>query len=77
MRVIVYGSNCVSCKKMHQSIVEINDSNNLNLDLVYENDLNKIIDKGIMMTPALEIDGKIVSMGKMLKVKDLEALLIK
>ena len=41
----------------------------------YITDMEKIIGYGIMSMPALMIDEKVVSVGKVLKAKDVEKLL--
>ena len=38
-------------------------------------DINKIIDYGVMMTPALVIDEKVVSVGKAISSKDIVKLI--
>ena len=41
----------------------------------YITDMEKIIGYGVMSTPALIIDGKIVSAGKVLKTREVEKFL--
>ena len=38
-------------------------------------DINEIMSYGVMMTPAIVIDGKVVSMGRMLSVEQIEKLI--
>ena len=38
-------------------------------------DINKIMDFGVMMTPALAIDGQVKSVGKILSVEEIKKLL--
>ena len=47
----------------------------LDLEVEYITDMEKIIGYGVMSMPALMIDDKIVSAGKVLKAKDVEKLL--
>ena len=47
----------------------------VNIELEKVTDIAAITDAGILMTPALAIDGKIVSSGKVLSQKELEKML--
>ncbi|MBR4473442.1 MAG: thioredoxin family protein, partial [Oscillospiraceae bacterium] len=44
-------------------------------EIEYITDMAKIVEYGIMSTPALMIDNKVVSMGRVLKAKDVAKLL--
>ena len=44
-------------------------------DVEYITDMEKIMGYGVMSMPALMIDDKVVSAGKVLKVKEVEKLL--
>ena len=49
----------------------------LDIEVEYITDMEKIAEYGIMTLPALVVDGKVVVMGKVLKAKEIEALLRK
>ena len=47
----------------------------IDAEIEYITDMEKIMGFGVMSMPALMIDGKVVSAGKVLKAKDVEKLL--
>lgn len=50
---------------------------NLNIETEYVIDMEKVVSYGVMSTPALVVNEKVVSMGKVLKAADVEKLLHK
>ena len=49
----------------------------LSVEVEYVTDMKKIMDYGVMSMPALVVNEKVVSMGKVLKSADVEKLLHK
>ena len=47
------------------------------IDVEYVTDMERIMEYGVMSMPALVVNEKVVSMGKVLKVADVEKLLHK
>lgn len=62
--VIVYGSGCSGCKKLRDSIENIIKQNEFNARVEYCQDISEIAKKGIISTPAVEIDGVIKVSGR-------------
>lgn len=75
MEIKVLGTGCPSCKTLYettqQAIAELGSV----ATLVKEEDLLKIIEYNILSLPALVIDGKVVSAGKRLSLKEVKELL--
>jgi small redox-active disulfide protein 2 len=71
MKIVVYGTGCKSCHALHESVLKTVKKYEIDAEVVYESDLRTIIGKGIMQMPALEVDGKIKSTGRVPKEKDL------
>ncbi|GAB1443154.1 thioredoxin family protein [Ignavibacteriales bacterium] len=61
----VYGSGCPTCKKLEQLCYDAAAEMNINANIEKVTDLMEIMKSGIMSTPGLEINGKIVSSGKL------------
>ena len=70
----VLGPGCSKCKKLADNVSKAIEQLPDEPDFEYVTDMQKIIEAGIMMTPALIIDGKVVSTGKALPVKDIVKL---
>lgn len=66
MKIQIYGSGCDKCKKLAANAEAAIQSTGLSAEIEKVTDINAITDAGVMMTPAMGIDGKIVSTGKVL-----------
>ena len=75
MKIQVYGSGCNKCKKLTANVENAAKNLGVNIELEKVTDIAAITDAGILMTPALAIDGKIVSSDKVLSQKELEKML--
>lgn len=69
MKVQVLGSGCDRCKKLAANMQEAAAKLGLPCEIEKVTDINEITAFGVMMTPALAIDGKVVSIGKVLSVE--------
>lgn len=75
MNIKILGSGCVKCKKLYANVkVALNESH-IKATLEKVEDINQIIDYGVMMTPGLVIDEKVVSVGKVISPKDIIKLI--
>ena len=61
----VYGSGCANCKKLEQMCYDVLQEINANATVVKVTDIQEIIKTGILSTPGLEINGKMISSGKL------------
>ena len=73
--VVVYGSGCKKCKQLHVSAEAAVKQAGLSVEVEYVTDIMAIAAAGIMSTPALSINGRIVSTGKVLSEDAVVALL--
>ena len=70
MNIKVLGGGCKSCEALLASAKE-----GIDAEIEYITDMEKIMGYGVMSMPALMIDGKVVSAGKVLKAKEVEKFL--
>lgn len=75
MLIKILGTGCPKCKKLEASAREAVALLNLDARIEKVADLDKIMDYSVMMTPALVIDEKVVSTGKVLSAADIAKLL--
>jgi len=75
MLVEVLGTGCTKCKQLYKIVDETLQQAGITAELRKVEDLRTIMDRGVMMTPALVIDGKTVSAGRLPKKEELLALL--
>lgn len=62
-KVTVYGSGCKSCNEVMEKIAIFAQANNIKVEIVKEKDMIAIMDAGVMSTPGIAIDGKVVHTG--------------
>ena len=66
MNVIkVYGIGCANCKRLEAMCAEVIQENKLDASIEKVTDLQEIMKTGILSTPGLEINGKMISNGKL------------
>lgn len=73
----VLGSGCKSCHALLEASKEAVKNMGLSVEVEYVTDMEKIMEYGVMSVPALVVNEKVVSMGKVLKAADVEKLLHK
>lgn len=73
----VLGSGCKSCHALLESTKEAVKAMGLCIEVEYVTEMQKIMEYGVMSMPALVVNEKVVSMGKVLKRGDVEKLLHK
>lgn len=73
----VLGSGCKSCHALLESTKEAVKAMGLSVEVEYVTDMQKIMEYSVMSMPALVVNEKVVSMGKVLKSGDVEKLLHK
>ena len=75
MNIKVLGGGCCRCENLLAAVKEAVAEKGIEAEIEYITDMAKIVEYGIMSTPALMIDNKVVSMGRVLKEKDIAKLL--
>ena len=75
LTIKVYGSGCKGCQTLHQNVIDALAEMNIVADVQYITDMQKIMEAGIMGMPALAVNNKIVSSGKVLSVADFKKYL--
>ncbi|HOX33155.1 MAG TPA: thioredoxin family protein [Spirochaetales bacterium] len=66
MKVQILGSGCPKCKLLEQHAREAVAELGLAAEIEKVMDTDAIMEMGVMMTPALAIDGEVKSVGKVL-----------
>ncbi len=73
----VFGMGCPKCATMYDNCLMALDEENQQGIVIKVETLDEITRAGVMFTPALTLDGKVVSEGKILSVEQVRALLRK
>ncbi|RJP62087.1 MAG: thioredoxin family protein [Candidatus Auribacter fodinae] len=75
MKIEILGTGCPKCKKLYESAKEAVATSGIQAEVVKVEDIMKITEYGVMMTPALVIDGVVKSAGKVLSPEQIQAFL--
>lgn len=75
MVIKVLGSGCSKCKKLEENVRKAVVDKGLDATIEKVTDLKTIMSYGVMSTPALVVDEKVVSTGRLLNVADIVKLI--
>lgn len=71
----ILGIGCAKCKALAANTEAAAKALGLEYELVKITDINQIMDFGVMLTPALAVDGVVKSAGKVLSSDEIKKLL--
>jgi small redox-active disulfide protein 2 len=74
-KIQILGTGCPKCKKLAENAEAAAKAAGIEYELVKVTDLNEITKFGVMMTPALAIDGVVKSVGKVLSADEIKKIL--
>jgi len=77
MKIEILGTGCPKCKQLTANAEAAVKELNAQVEIAKVTDIDKIMGYGVMMTPALAIDGKVVSAGKLLNKDEIKKILTK
>ena len=75
MNIKVLGGGCCKCENLLEAVKAAVAEKGIEAEIEYITDMARIMEYGIMSTPALMVDNKVVSMGRVLKAKDVAKML--
>jgi len=77
MEIIVLGTGCSKCNTLEKVTREAVSEMGLNANIIKEEDIVKIMKYGIMNTPGLVINGKVVLSGRVPSSKEIKEIITK
>lgn len=75
MKIEILGVGCPKCKQLAANAEAAVKELNIQSEIGKVTDIDKIIEYGVMITPALAIDGAVVSAGKILSKEEIKKLI--
>ena len=75
MKIEILGPGCPKCKRVFQNAKEAVKDLNLDAEIEKVEDIQKIMDAGVMMTPAIVVNSEVKSAGKVLSVDEIKKIL--
>ncbi|MCU0237368.1 MAG: thioredoxin family protein [Acidobacteria bacterium] len=77
MLIQILGTGCPKCQKLEENARQAVQELHLDFQIEKVKDLQKIMAFGVMVTPALVVDGVVKAAGKVPGVEDIKQFLVK
>lgn len=74
-KIQILGTGCPKCKKLAENVEAAVKASGVECEIEKVTDINEIMKFGVMITPALAIDGEVKITGKVPSVEQLEETL--
>lgn len=72
MKIEILGTGCPKCKKLAENAGQAVKVLGVDAEIVKVTEIQEIIKRGVIMTPALAVDGEIKSVGKVLGPEEIK-----
>jgi len=72
MKIAVYGPGCANCQNLEKNTKEAVKEIGLDAEITQIQEIDQILESGIIATPGLAIDGEIKSMGRVPSVEEIK-----
>ncbi len=74
-KIQILGTGCPKCKKLAENAEAAAKKLELEFEIEKVTDINEIMKFGVMMTPALAVDGEVKIVGKVLSQDEIKEIL--
>ena len=74
-KIQILGGGCAKCDKLAELSKEAAESLGIDYNLEKVTDINKITATGVMMTPALVVNGEVKVSGKVPKIDEIKKMI--
>lgn len=75
MKIEILGTGCAKCNLLEQTTRSAADKLGLTYELEHVKDIREFARRGVMLTPALAVDGKVLAAGKVPRETEVMRLL--
>jgi len=75
MKIQILGTGCPKCNQLYQNAKAAIEEAGIEADIEKVTDLARIMAFGVMVTPALVIDGQVKTSGKVPSVEDIKKMI--
>ena len=72
MKIEILGTGCQNCKMLESNAQKALNETGKKAEIIKVTEIDKIIDYGVMSTPALVIDGEVKSYGNVADVEEIK-----
>jgi len=77
MNIKILGSGCKNCQKLEEATKKAVEEMGINAEIEKVEDFKKIMEYGVMQTPALVVDEDVKFSGRVPKIEDIKEYLSK
>lgn len=74
-KIEILGTGCAKCNKLEELSKKAADELGLEYELKKVKDIKEIMEHGVMVTPALVVDGEVKTAGKLPSVDELKKII--
>ena len=72
MKIEILGTGCAKCKTLYENAKKAVEEQDMQADIIKVEDIDRIVEYGVMMTPAIVINGKIKASGKISSTEEIK-----
>lgn len=72
MKIEVLGTGCSKCKKTKETIEKVLKQNSVEAEVIKVEDIEAILNYGVMVTPAVVVDGEVKLAGRVPDEKEIK-----
>lgn len=72
MKIEILGTGCPKCKMLEANVQKALEETGKKAEIVKVTEIDKIVEYGVMSTPAIVIDGEVKSYGKVADVEEIK-----
>jgi small redox-active disulfide protein 2 len=72
VKIEVMGTICAKCKSLPKNVEKAVQESGIQGEIIKVDSIQEIMDRGVMMTPALYIDGKSMAVGRVASVEEIK-----
>ena len=77
VKIEVLGTGCAKCKSLLKNVEKAVQESGIEAEIIKVDSIQEIMERGVMLTPALYIDGKSVMVGRTATVEEIKKMLKK
>lgn len=77
MKIEILGTGCAKCKSLTKNVEKAVAELGIQAEVAKVDSIQEIMDRGVMMTPALYVDGESKMMGRIATVEEIKRMLKK
>ena len=75
-KIQILGTGCPKCKKLAENAEAAAKDSGIEYEIEKITDISEIMKFGVMMTPALVVEGKVKVVGKVPSAEEIKAMLV-